>query len=144
MVDVVALTCLMTIPPKLWPMNTIGRFESFNSCVSTSNRARGKQVHVGIKKATRTSASPSRLSLSALRSWPALSGTPYPDVLPTTLASYWNVITRAYGIFSGRRSCSQKMLVGSLVPGLPWCVHDLMQWPFRPWTATMLFISNHH
>ncbi len=49
------------------------------------------------------------------------------------------------GHFLGQEVLQPKTkLVVSLVPGLSWCAHESTQWPFRPWTATMLFISNHH
>ncbi len=50
------------------------------------------------------------------------------------VASYWNVMTWQPGSFSGRRSFSHMVLV----PTLGVWVHDLMQSPSMPWTATTL------
>jgi len=60
-----------------------------------------------------------------------MSRIPYVLLLPKTLASYWNVMIRARGSFSGRRSRSQ------YVPDLAF-VHELTQWPLIPWMATTL------
>jgi hypothetical protein len=67
----------------------------------------------------------------------ALSRMPPIEMFPKTVAAYAKVITRALGIFCGRRSLSQSV-------GWPdddaW-VHESMQSPFNPCTATMLLGS---
>ena len=102
------LTCLTTIPPRLWTRNTSGRRrESF----------------------------PSRLSRSWMRSLRALSRTPAIEVVPTTPALYPNVIIRAFGTLCGRRCWSH---VSSLVPVDDLLDQLWKQSPLSPCMATML------
>jgi hypothetical protein len=78
--------------------------------------------------------SPSRLFLRRCSKSVALARTPCAEVLPRTVASYPKVMTRAPGIFVCSNSSSHS--VDSPAPEV--CVHDLIECPLRPWTATML------